>query len=137
MPRKHHIDNHSVLQDSPRQDVVRESNLCYLQCFCIHLANSISLRVVYLHTNCMAQWHRQKSGSLLVSRRCYCASIPTLVLGTHCKTDFRSCGCRLEKGGLSRTQELSGGGVVRGAFPVGAVVVSLAIPRKASWISYN
>ena len=23
----------------------------------------------------------------------------TLVLGTHCKTDSRSCGCRLEKGG--------------------------------------
>ena len=77
MPRKHHIDNHSVLHDSPRQDVVRESNLCYLQCFFIHLANSISLRVVYLHTNCMAQWHRQESGSLLVSRRCYCASIPS------------------------------------------------------------
>ena len=49
----------------------------------------------------------------------------------------RSCGCRLEKGGLSLTQELSGGGSVRGAFPVGAVVVSLASPRKASWISYN
>ena len=57
----------------------------------------------------------------------------TLVLGTHCKTDSRSCGCRLEKGGLSLTQE----GAVRGAFPVGAVVVSLASPRKASWISYN
>ena len=28
-------------------------------------------------------------------------------------------------------------GAVRGAFPVGAVVVSLASPRKASWISYN
>ena len=28
----------------------------------------------------------------------------TLVLGTHCKTDSRSCGCRLEKGGLSQTQ---------------------------------
>ena len=35
------------------------------------------------------------------------------------------------------TQELSEGGAVRGAFPVGAVVVSLASPRKASWISYN
>ena len=63
----------------------------------------------------------------------------TLVLGTHCKTDSRSCGCRLEKGGLSRTQELSGGGggAVRGAFPVGAVLISLASQRKASWISYN
>ena len=63
----------------------------------------------------------------------------TLVLGTHCKTDSRSCGCRLEKRGLSQTKEFSegGGGAVRGAFPVGAVVVSLASPRKASWISYN
>ena len=34
----------------------------------------------------------------------------TLVLGTHCKTDSQSCGCRLEIGGLSQTQELSGGG---------------------------
>ena len=25
----------------------------------------------------------------------------SLVLGTHCKTDSRSCGCRLEKRGLS------------------------------------
>ena len=28
-------------------------------------------------------------------------------------------------------------GAVRGAFSVGAVIVSLASPRKASWISYN
>ena len=28
-------------------------------------------------------------------------------------------------------------GAVRGAFPVGAVIVSLASPRKAFWISYN
>ena len=34
----------------------------------------------------------------------------TLVLGTHCKTDSWSCGCRLEKRGLSQTQELSEGG---------------------------
>ena len=61
----------------------------------------------------------------------------TLVLGTHCKTDSRTCGCRLEKGGLSRTQKLSEGGAVRGVFPVGAVVLSLASARKASWISYN
>ena len=52
----------------------------------------------------------------------------TLVLGTHCKTDSWSCGCRLEK---------KGGGAVRGAFPIGAVIVSLASPRKASWISYT
>ena len=38
----------------------------------------------------------------------------TLVLGTHYKTDSRSCGCRLEKGGLSWTQELSGGGLLEG-----------------------
>ena len=43
----------------------------------------------------------------------------TLVLGTHCKTDSRSCGCRLEKGGLSRTQELSGGGLSEGHFLLG------------------
>ena len=53
----------------------------------------------------------------------------TLVLGTHCKTDSRSCSCRLEKVGLSRTQQLSGGGC-QGTFPVGAVVVSLASPRN-------
>ena len=28
-------------------------------------------------------------------------------------------------------------GAVRGAFPVGDVVISLVSPRKASWISYN
>ena len=61
----------------------------------------------------------------------------TLVLGTYCKMDSRSCGCRLEKIGLSQTQELSEGGLSEGAFPVGAVVVSLANPGKASWISYN
>ena len=33
----------------------------------------------------------------------------TLVLGTHCKTDPLSCGCRLEKRGLSQAQELSEG----------------------------
>ena len=38
----------------------------------------------------------------------------TLALGTHCKTDSRSCGCRLEKKGLSQTQELSEGGCQRG-----------------------
>ena len=43
----------------------------------------------------------------------------TLVLGTHCKTDSRSCGCRLEKGGLSRTQELSGRGLSEGHFLLG------------------
>ena len=49
----------------------------------------------------------------------------TLVLCTHCKRDSRSCGCRLEKRGLSQTQEPSeeGGGAVRGAFPVGAWLV--------------
>ena len=61
----------------------------------------------------------------------------TLVLGTHCKTDSRSCGCRLEKRGLSQAQELSEGGLSEGEFPIGAVVISLASPRKASWISYN
>ena len=40
----------------------------------------------------------------------------TLVLGTHCKTDSWSCGCRLEKGGLSRTQEFSEGGLSEGHF---------------------
>ena len=45
--------------------------------------------------------------------------------------DSRSCGCRLEKKGLSQTQELSKGpGAVRGAFPVGAVGVSLAVQGK-------
>ena len=43
----------------------------------------------------------------------------TLVLGTHCKTDSRSCGCKLEKGGLSQTQELSGGGLSEGHFLLG------------------
>ena len=43
----------------------------------------------------------------------------TLVLGTHCKTDSRGCGCRLEKGGLSRTQEPSGGGLSEGHFLLG------------------
>ena len=61
----------------------------------------------------------------------------TLVLGTHCKMDSRGCGCRLEKRGLSQTQQLSEGGLSEGALPVGAVVVSLASPRKASLISYN
>ena len=51
-------------------------------------------------------------------------------LGTHCKTDYRSCGCRLENRGLSQTQELSEWGAVRGAFPAGAVAVSLTSPRK-------
>ena len=51
-----------------------------------------------------------------------------LVLGTHCNTVSRSCtcGCRLAKRGLSKE-----------AFPVWDVGVSLASPRKASWISYN
>ena len=40
----------------------------------------------------------------------------TLVLGTHCKRDSRSCGCRLEKRGLSQTQELSEGGLSEGHF---------------------
>ena len=61
----------------------------------------------------------------------------TLVLGTHCKTDSRSCGCRLEKGGAVTDPRTLRRGAVRGAFPVGAAVVSLASPRKASWISYN
>ena len=39
--------------------------------------------------------------------------------GTHCKTDSRSCGCRLEKRGLSQTQELSGGGLSEGHFLLG------------------
>ena len=60
-----------------------------------------------------------------------------LVLSTHCTTDSRSCGCRLEKKGLSQTKELSEGRLSEGEYPVGAVVVSLASPRKASWISYN
>ena len=60
----------------------------------------------------------------------------TLVLGTHCKTDYRSCGCRLERGGCHGPKN-SQEGAVRGAFPVGAVVVSLTSPRKASWITYN
>ena len=61
----------------------------------------------------------------------------TLVLGTHCKTDSRSCGCRLEKRGAVTNPRTLRRGAVRGAFPVGAVVVSLASPRKASWVSYN
>ena len=52
----------------------------------------------------------------------------TLFLGTHCKSDSQSCGYRLEKRGLSQTQELSEGGLSEGALPVGAVVVSLASP---------
>ena len=61
-----------------------------------------------------------------------------LVLGTHCKTDSWSCGCRLEKRGLSQTQDLSEEGLSEGhLIPVGAVVVSLASPRKASLISRN
>ena len=43
----------------------------------------------------------------------------TLVLGTHCKTDPQSYGCRLEKRGLSQTQELSGGGLSEGHFLLG------------------
>ena len=43
----------------------------------------------------------------------------TLVLGTHCKTDSRSCGFRLEKGGLSLTKELSEGGLSEGHFLLG------------------
>ena len=39
-----------------------------------------------------------------------------------------------KKGGCHRPKN-SQEGAVRGAFPVGAVVVSLASPRKASWIS--
>ena len=31
----------------------------------------------------------------------------------------RSCGCRLAKGGLSQTQELSGGGLSEGHFLLG------------------
>ena len=61
----------------------------------------------------------------------------TLVLGTHCKTDSRSCGCRLKKRGPVTDPRTLRRGAVRGAFPVGAVVVSLASPRKASWISYK
>ena len=49
----------------------------------------------------------------------------------------RSCGCRLEKRGLSQTKELSEGRLSEGEYPVGALVVSLASPRKASWIGYN
>ena len=44
---------------------------------------------------------------------------------------------RLEKGGLSLTQELTEGGLKEGAYSVGAAVFGLSIPRKASWISYN
>ena len=61
----------------------------------------------------------------------------TLVLGTHCKTESQSCGCRLEKRGLSLTQQLSEGELSEGAFPIGAVVVSLASPSKPSWMSYD
>ena len=43
----------------------------------------------------------------------------TLVLGTHCKTDSRSCGCRLEKRGLSQIPELSEGGLSEGHFLLG------------------
>ena len=42
-----------------------------------------------------------------------------LVLGTHCKTNSRSCGCRLEKRGLSQTQELSEAGLSEGHFLLG------------------
>ena len=45
--------------------------------------------------------------------------ILTLVLGTHCKTDSWSCGCRLEKRGLSQTQDLSEGGLSEGHFLLG------------------
>ena len=63
----------------------------------------------------------------------------TLVLGTHCKMDALSCGCRLEKrgGGAVMDPRTLRRGAVRGVFPVGAVLVSLASPRKASWIRYN
>ena len=61
----------------------------------------------------------------------------TLVLGTHYKTDSRSCGCRLEKRGAVTGPRTLRKGAERGAFPVGAVVVSLASRRKASWISCN
>ena len=60
----------------------------------------------------------------------------TLVLDTRCKTDSRSCGCRLEKRGAVTDLRTLRRAAVRGAFPVGAVVVSLASPRKASWIIY-
>ena len=43
----------------------------------------------------------------------------TMVLGTHCKTDSRSCGCSLEKGELSWTQELSVGGLSERHFLLG------------------
>ena len=61
----------------------------------------------------------------------------TLVLGIHCKTDSWSSGCRVDKRGLSQTQELSEGVLLEGEFPVGAVVVSLGSPRKVSWIIYS
>ena len=54
----------------------------------------------------------------------------TLVLGTHCKTDSRSCGCRLEKGGLSRTQELSGGGLSEGHFQLGLLLLAWLVQGK-------
>ena len=60
----------------------------------------------------------------------------TLVLGTHCKMDSRSCGCRLEKGGAVTDPRTLRRGAVRGTFPVGAVVVSLASPRIASLVSF-
>ena len=54
----------------------------------------------------------------------------TLLLGTHCKTDSRSCGCRLEKGGLSQTQELSGGGLSEGHFLLGLSLVAWLVQGK-------
>ena len=53
----------------------------------------------------------------------------TLVLGTHCKMDALSCDCRLKEkgGGAVMDPRTLRRGAVRGAFPVGAVLVSLAI----------
>ena len=47
----------------------------------------------------------------------------------------RSCGCIARKEGAVTDLRTLRWGAVRGAFPVRAVVVSFASPRKASWIS--
>ena len=61
----------------------------------------------------------------------------TLVLVSTAKRTHRAVAVDLKKRGLSQTQDLSEGGAVKGSFPIGAVVVRLASPGKASWISCN
>ena len=44
--------------------------------------------------------------------------------------DSRSCGCRLEKGGLSQTQELSEGGLSEGHFLLGLWLLAWLVQGK-------